>query len=222
MRPDPHRRPAPSPARRLPGLRGAALDAEAMGYDIAYTWDHFYPLYGDPDGAHLECWSILAAWAEATDRDRDRAARQLHLLSQRPPAGRHRSHPRPDQRRPDDPRASGPAGSAATTRVRLRVRDAGARGSSRLARRSRDARAGWTARPAAGPAMPLLIGGIGEQRTLRLVAATRTAGTRCSRLPGGAGAAVAALLVVREIGRDPAEIEWGVGRRAGRPRAFPR
>ena len=49
-----------------PGLRRGVVEAEAMGYDIAYTWDHFYPLYGDRDGAHLECWSILAAWAEAT------------------------------------------------------------------------------------------------------------------------------------------------------------
>ena len=50
------------------GLRGAVLRAEELGYDIAYTWDHFYPLYGDRDGAHLECWTTLAAWAEATSR----------------------------------------------------------------------------------------------------------------------------------------------------------
>ncbi len=51
-----------------PELRHAALDAERLGYDLLYTWDHFSPLYGDPDGAHFECWSLLAAWAEATDR----------------------------------------------------------------------------------------------------------------------------------------------------------
>jgi probable F420-dependent oxidoreductase len=51
-----------------PAMRDAVLRAEDLGYDIAYTWDHFYPLYGDPDGAHLECWSLLAAWAEATSR----------------------------------------------------------------------------------------------------------------------------------------------------------
>ena len=33
-----------------------------------FTWDHFYPLFGDPDGAHFECWSLLAAIAEATER----------------------------------------------------------------------------------------------------------------------------------------------------------
>jgi probable F420-dependent oxidoreductase len=51
-----------------PKLRAAVLAAEAAGFDIAYNWDHFFPLYGDPDGQHLECWTVLAAWAEATSR----------------------------------------------------------------------------------------------------------------------------------------------------------
>jgi probable F420-dependent oxidoreductase len=49
-------------------LRYAAVEADATGYDILYTWDHFSPLYGDPDGAHFECWSLLAAWADCTSR----------------------------------------------------------------------------------------------------------------------------------------------------------
>jgi probable F420-dependent oxidoreductase len=49
-------------------LRAAALRAEELGYDILYTWDHFSPLYGEPSGKHFECWSLLAAWAEATER----------------------------------------------------------------------------------------------------------------------------------------------------------
>src|SRR4029079_5670279 len=51
-----------------PELRRAAVEAEELGYDIAYNWDHFYPLYGDRDGPHFECWTVLAAWAEATSR----------------------------------------------------------------------------------------------------------------------------------------------------------
>jgi probable F420-dependent oxidoreductase len=51
-----------------PELRDAAVRAEELGYDILYTWDHFSPLGGDPDGPHFECWSLLAAWAEATSR----------------------------------------------------------------------------------------------------------------------------------------------------------
>ena len=49
-----------------PQLRDAAVRAEELGYDIAYNWDHFFPLYGNRDGPHLECWSVLAGWAEAT------------------------------------------------------------------------------------------------------------------------------------------------------------
>jgi probable F420-dependent oxidoreductase len=51
-----------------PDLRAAALRSEELGYDIVYIWDHFFPLYGPPDGAHFECWSMLAALAEATSR----------------------------------------------------------------------------------------------------------------------------------------------------------
>ena len=51
-----------------PELRRAAVQAEHLGYDIAYNWDHFFPLYGDRDGPHFEAWTVLAAWAEATTR----------------------------------------------------------------------------------------------------------------------------------------------------------
>ncbi|HEX5524927.1 MAG TPA: LLM class F420-dependent oxidoreductase [Pedococcus sp.] len=49
-------------------LRRACAEAEEAGVDVVFTWDHFYPLYGAPDGAHFECWTTLAAWAEATER----------------------------------------------------------------------------------------------------------------------------------------------------------
>ena len=51
-----------------PELRSAAVRSEQLGYDILYTWDHFSPLYGEADGPHFECWSLLAAFAEATER----------------------------------------------------------------------------------------------------------------------------------------------------------
>ncbi len=47
-------------------IRDAVTRAEEMGVDIAYNWDHFYPLYGEPDGEHFECWTMLGAWAEQT------------------------------------------------------------------------------------------------------------------------------------------------------------
>lgn len=53
-------------------IRRAVAKAEEMGVDAVYNWDHFYPLHGgDPDptvGAHFESWTMLGAWAEATER----------------------------------------------------------------------------------------------------------------------------------------------------------
>jgi probable F420-dependent oxidoreductase len=49
-------------------FRDAAKRAEALGVDTIFTWDHFYPLSGDANGAHFECYTLLAALAEATER----------------------------------------------------------------------------------------------------------------------------------------------------------
>jgi probable F420-dependent oxidoreductase len=49
-------------------MRRAWLEAEQLGVDAVFTWDHFYPLSGDPDGKHMECLTLLAAMAEATER----------------------------------------------------------------------------------------------------------------------------------------------------------
>jgi probable F420-dependent oxidoreductase len=39
-----------------------------MGVDVLMNWDHFFPLYGPEDDLHYECWTMLGAWAEATSR----------------------------------------------------------------------------------------------------------------------------------------------------------
>jgi len=45
---------------------GAAFDA--AGVDSLWVWDHFYPLYGDPEAAHFEAYTLLAALAARTER----------------------------------------------------------------------------------------------------------------------------------------------------------
>ncbi|GAB4589807.1 LLM class F420-dependent oxidoreductase [Nocardia sp. IFM 10818] len=49
-------------------IRDAVRRAEDAGVDIVFNWDHFYPLTGDPEGAHFECWTMLGAIAEQTER----------------------------------------------------------------------------------------------------------------------------------------------------------
>jgi len=49
-------------------IRRTVAEAEELGADIVFNWDHFYPLYGEPDGEHFECWTMLGAWAQATSR----------------------------------------------------------------------------------------------------------------------------------------------------------
>ena len=50
----------------LEDLRAAWRAADALGVDSLWTWDHFFPLYGDPDAAHFEGYSLLAAMAVDT------------------------------------------------------------------------------------------------------------------------------------------------------------
>ncbi|MVU80024.1 LLM class F420-dependent oxidoreductase [Nocardia sp. ET3-3] len=49
-------------------IRDAVRRCEDAGVDVVFNWDHFYPLYGDPEGAHFECWTMLGAIAEQTER----------------------------------------------------------------------------------------------------------------------------------------------------------
>lgn len=50
----------------LEDLRSAWKAADALGIDSLWVWDHFYPLYGDPDAFHYECYSLLGAMAVDT------------------------------------------------------------------------------------------------------------------------------------------------------------
>jgi probable F420-dependent oxidoreductase len=195
-----------------PAMRRSVVAAEAMGYDIAYTWDHFFPLYGEGD-KHLECWSLLAAWAEATSRIElgplvaCNSYRNPNLLA--------------DIARTVDRIAGGRVilgvGSGWQRRdydeYGYRFGTAGERLSALgeslpVIRRRLEA-----LDPPPHRAMPILIGGTGRRRTLRLVA--EHADAWHAAFPDRAGdlaAAVDALLEwCHELERDPATIEWSVG-----------
>jgi probable F420-dependent oxidoreductase len=46
----------------------AVRHAEEMGIDTIFDWDHFFPLYGDSQGNHFEGWTLLTAMATMTQR----------------------------------------------------------------------------------------------------------------------------------------------------------
>jgi probable F420-dependent oxidoreductase len=51
-----------------PAMRRAWVEAEELGADCLFDWDHFFPLHGDSDGGHFEGLTVLAAMAEVTER----------------------------------------------------------------------------------------------------------------------------------------------------------
>lgn len=46
----------------------AVRRVEDLGVDTIWNWDHFFPLYGDPQGNHFEGWTLLTAMATLTTR----------------------------------------------------------------------------------------------------------------------------------------------------------
>lgn len=194
-------------------LRAGALSAERLGYDIVYTWDHFFPLYGDRDGAHFECWSTLAALAEATKRIEIgplvscNSYRNPDLLA--------------DMVRTIDHISGGRAilGVGAGWFERdheaygFELGTAGSRLAALEAAVPRMRRRLERLVPPPIRRLPLLIAGVGERRTLRLVA--RHADAWHASFPSRPEELQPKVAALRrwcgEIGRDPAEIEWGVG-----------
>jgi probable F420-dependent oxidoreductase len=57
-------------ATTVDAMRTAWRAADALGVDSIWVWDHFYPLYGDPDAAHFEAYALLAALAADTTNAR--------------------------------------------------------------------------------------------------------------------------------------------------------
>src|SRR5881398_3291405 len=198
-------------------IRRAASEAENLGVDVVFNWDHFYPLYGDPDGLHFECWTVLGAWAESTSRVQIGALvtcnsyRNPELLA--------------DMARTVDNMSDG--------RLILGIGsgwfekdydeygyDFGTAG-GRLNQLRDDLpriEARWgKLNPPPTRKIPVLIGGGGEKKTLRLVAQHADIWHSFSDLDTLKRKSEILAGHCAEVGRDPGEIEKSVGTPAGEP-----
>ena len=159
---------------RYADIRDAVRRLEDLGVDVLFNWDHFFPLFGDRDGAHFEAWTMLGAWAEETERVEIGSlvncnsyrnadlqadmARTIDHISARDGAGRFIFGTGAGWAQRDYDEYGYEFGSAGS-----RLDDLG-RGLARIETR-------WNKlNPAPTRRIPILIGGKGEQKTLRLVA----------------------------------------------------
>ena len=53
-----------------PAYRDAVVAADGMNFETFWTWDHLLPIGGDMDGSNFECYTTMAALAQATQRIR--------------------------------------------------------------------------------------------------------------------------------------------------------
>ncbi len=67
-----------------PALRDAGVAADRAGFDHLYAWDHFYSIVGDEGNPNFECTQVLAGWGTATERIR--IGSLVHGVTYRNPA----------------------------------------------------------------------------------------------------------------------------------------
>ena len=192
-----------------PALRDAAREAEALGADALFNWDHFFGPR-DTEAPSFECWTTLTAWAASTSRITlgplvncigyrnpdlvaDMARTVDHVAGGRTILGLGSGF-----KERDYVEYGYPFGSVAS-----RVGDL-ENGVLRIRRRME------LLNPPPVRPIPLLIAGSGERRTLRLVA--HHADIWHTFVGGGEFIRKARVLDghCARIGRDPAEIERSV------------
>jgi probable F420-dependent oxidoreductase len=193
-------------------MRRAWREADQAGADSIWVWDHFYPLYGDPDAPHFEAYALLAAMAVETSRAQFGALvtcnsyRNPELLADMSRTIDHLSGGRfilgigSGWFERDYQEYGYEFGTAASRLAALR--EALPRIEARLAKLNP---------PPVQRPLPLLIGGGGEKVTLRLVA-------RHATMWNGFGPAETFKHKsgviddwCAKIGRDPSEIERTIG-----------
>jgi probable F420-dependent oxidoreductase len=198
-------------------IRETVSKAEDMGADMVFNWDHFFPLYGPPDGRHFEAWTMLGAWAEQTSSIEIgclvtcNTYRNSNLLA--------------DMARTVDHMSGGRLifgiGSGWFRRDYEEYGyDFGTKGSrlDDLGESLPVIRDRWEQlNPAPTRPIPILIGGTGPRKTLRLVALHADMWhAMFPETPGDVAPAVAALNEwCAGIDRDPSSIEWSIGLEPG-------
>src|SRR3954451_16284432 len=198
-------------------IRRTASAAEDLGADIVFNWDHFYPLYGEPEGKHFECWTMLGAWAESTSRVEIGALvtcnsyRNPELLADMARTVDHISGGRlilgigSGWFEKDSDEYVYEFGTAA-----LRL--------DKLAEDMPRIESRWAKlNPAPTRKIPVLIGGGGEKKTLRLVAQHADIWHSFSDLETLKRKSEILAGHCADVGRDPAEIEKSVGTPSGEP-----
>lgn len=192
-------------------IRQRVAEAEDLGVDVLFNWDHFYPLYGDPDGKHFECWTMLGAWAEQTSRVEIGALvscnsyRNPELLADMARTVDHMS----------DGRLIFGIGSGWFERDYLEYGYEFGTAGGRLDQLRDDLpriESRWAKlNPPPTRKIPVLIGGGGERKTLRLVAQHADIWHSFSDVDELRRKSAVLAEHCAAVGRDPAEIERSVG-----------
>jgi alkanesulfonate monooxygenase SsuD/methylene tetrahydromethanopterin reductase-like flavin-dependent oxidoreductase (luciferase family) len=210
----------------FPSLLAAGVRADALGYHSLWTWDHLYPIVGSPSGPIHEAWLTLAAWAQATSRIRvglmvgANTFREPALTAKLATTLDHISYGRATLGIgaawfETEHLAYGlPFGSGPPERLRwlgealpiLRGMLRGEQPSAAADSRYR-AHAVRNDPPPIQDRLPLLIGGGGEQVTLKLVARYADANNVGGGIESVRRKEAVLLRHCETVGRDPAEIE---------------